>query len=295
MEKTEGAIPAKSVAIWLLAVGLMVSGHPLWAQCSDAGGCALGRHAEVAPEGPRHQAAVRYLLGNSGKPDEVRYNAVRIDLDLQVFRSTRVTASLPYNTASGPLGTSSGMGDLILVWNQLIMESESVTLTAQAGARIGTGDANAKPGLPMAYQPGLGETDILLGTYVQSSAWTVGAGYQIAGGRNTNSLVRLERGDDLLVWGGYSYGTDRWGIKGQIVMIKRLAESSVRDTAAAGDFVTVPGSDELQLNLGVRGTYAISEILSVEVAAVIPTLKRDVNVDGLKRAFTFSGGVLVAF
>lgn len=266
------------------------------AQCSDAGACTISRHAQNGPASHSHTVGLRYQYGSSGSPDDVQYQTVSVEANLQPFPDSRLMLTLPYQWQSGPLGSVSGVGDLIAVWEQTVLrwgETEN-RLMIQTGARLATGNANAEPSLPMAYQPGLGSNDVIVGASAALSRWTAGAAYQLAGKRNSNALVRLERGDQVLIWGNYELPLDKTTFAPGVTIIKQLLESSVLDSTASTDaFVSVPGSDQLQVNLALRVRHQFSSSMGTEFFAAIPLRPRDVNVDGLKRSMVFSIGLFL--
>jgi hypothetical protein len=117
----------------------------------------------------------------------------------------------------------------------------------------------------------------------------LGIGYQVAGSRNDN-ILKLERGDDFIARGSYSFKFDELNISPQLLLIKRIGESSVLDsTVAEQQFVELEDSDQLQINFLLNANYSISKDLSLVAEVAVPFLKRDVNVDGLTR--TFGAGV----
>jgi hypothetical protein len=242
-------------------------------------------------EGLRQTVGVRYTFGQSGSPDDVTYHSIAAEANLHLLPKSRVILTLPFNTQSGPLGDASGVGDLIAIWDQIAFEwgDGAGRVGVQVGGRFGTGDANAEPTLPMAYQPGLGSTDIILGASASLSGWSAGGAYQVAGERNDNALVLLKRGDQLVLWGNYEFVWERTRLSPGVTVINQLQESSVRDTAAGSTAtISVPGSDQLQVNLGLRARHELSPVFGVELFGAIPLKARDVNVDGLKRALTLS-------
>jgi hypothetical protein len=122
----------------------------------------------------------------------------------------------------------------------------------------------------------------------------LGVGYQIAGERNNNAITRLERGDDFLLRGGYKFFVNDFTFDPQLLLIKRLGKSSVLDPGSSSsedEFVDVEGSDQLQINFLLNSQYALSDQSSLFFEFAFPFLKREVNVDGLTRAYTVALGV----
>jgi hypothetical protein len=136
----------------------------------------------------------------------------------------------------------------------------------------------------------------MIGGSWSNGEWAAGIGYQIAGKRSANAVTRLQRGDDGLVWASYSRQAGPVRVETQILLIKRLKDDTILDPTPPGErFIRVAGSDQLQLNLGGMVGYQINDDLSLEVGVAIPLLKRDVNIDGLKRALTLSVGFATTF
>jgi hypothetical protein len=267
------------------------------AQCSDAGACAVTpMWGEETDRVPRHTFALWYIYGSSGAPDDIAFHTLVAEAGAEVFDGTRVSSRLPYTSIEGPLGSASGLGDLMLFLDQRIWQYSGMEFRAQAGVKLATGDDNAG-GLPQAYQPGLGSSDLILGVSFDAAPWSTAVGYQHPAGRSENSLIRLQRGGDLLARAGYRTAIDRYGIGIEAIAIQRLSESSVIDLEASGTetFMNVPGSDQLQVNILGSFSAPLSEHLRLALLAAFPLLQRDVNIDGLKRALTLTAGIEASF
>jgi hypothetical protein len=279
------------VVAFVLATRVAIS------QCSDAGACAVSpMRGEETDDVPKHTLALRYIYGSSGSPDDIAFHSLVAEAGAEVFAGTRVSSRLPWTSIEGPLGSASGLGDLTIFLDQRLWQYSGMEFRAQAGVKLATGEDNAG-GLPQAYQPGLGSNDLIFGVSFDAAPWSAAVGYQHATGRSGNSLIRLERGDDLLARAGYRTSIDRYGIGIEAIAIQRLSESSVVDLAASGGekFMNVPGSDQLQVNILGSLSAPLSEHLRLALLAAFPLLQRDVNIDGLKRALTLSAGIEASF
>lgn len=290
-------MPFRCLGFAMLAfVPMILLGATGFAQCSDAGACTISRHAGMAEKEELIQTVgVRYTFGQSGSPDDVTYHSFAAEATLQILPRSSVIVAMPFNMQSGPLGNAGGIGDLIAIWEQTVLDwaEGAGRATVQAGGRFGTGDANAEPMLPMSYQPGLGSTDFIFGASASYAGWSAGGAYQIAGERNDNELVRLKRGDQLVLWASYEFVGGSTRLLPGVMVIGQLQESSIRDTAAGSTgTVTVAGSDQVQVNVGLRARHRVSSSFTVEIFGAVPLRARDVNVDGLKRAVTLSIALL---
>ncbi|PLX31327.1 MAG: hypothetical protein C0600_05915 [Ignavibacteria bacterium] len=277
----------------LAGLFLLLLTHQLSAQCSDAGACSIGGH--VADEN-QHSISLGYGYGSSGGDEALTFHSVQIDGRFQVLDGSNVFLSLPYNSVDGPLGSASGIGDLTILLMQEVWTGDEGMLSLQAGGKIATGTVN-EGGLPQAYQSGLGTNDILLGVSYETAPWNFAAGYLLSNGRSDNDIDRLERGDDLFARAGYRTSFDDIGAGLEILVIKRLSESTVQDPGRPGEdrFITLPDSDQLQVNIVATSSIPMSDDLTLNLLAGMPLLARDVNVDGLKRALTLSAGMAFSF
>ena len=211
-----------------------------------------------------------------------------------MFEKSSIQLFVPYNIQSGPLGNVSGIGDMILSWNQGLFSNENSSFNASLGIKLATGD-DIKDSLPQVYQSGLGTNDILLGINYAYNEFVVGAGYQISGGRN-NDTYQLEKGDDLLLRASYQFSFDKVSIIPQLLYIQPMSESSILDSTSTEEtYVDVEDSDQPQLNLLVAMEYKFNDNLALIGDFAIPFIKRKTNVDGLKRAITASLGVMFSF
>lgn len=267
------------------------------AQCSDAGACSIGTMGgEHAEEGTRLQLALRYVFGGSGSPDDLTFHTMQAEGSIEVITGSRLAIRVPYHSIDGPLGSTSGIGDLILLWDQRLWAHDDMALHAQGGAKLATGEDNAN-GLPQAYQPGLGTSDFIAGLSFDAAPWNAAVAWQFSDGRSENSIDRLQRGDDLVLRAGYRTAVNDFGFGLDVIAVKRLSESSVYNpplpSAEPGpmSFVDIPDSDQFQVNLLGSASAPIVDDLRVVLQVAVPMLQRDVNVDGLKRALTVGLGV----
>lgn len=279
--------------IFSLLLLLVFSGNlfQLIPQCSDAGVCSVG-HIKDDNDDSILNINLGYKFGSSGKEDDVKYHSFQLGAIYNVFDRTSFQLSIPYNLQSGPLGNVSGIGDLLLSVTQNIFSKDNSSLDASVGAKFATGEDN-KDNLPMAYQSGLGSNDILFALNYYYNNIGFGVGYQLAGSRN-NNVIKLERGDDLLVRATYNLLLDKFSITPQLLFIKRLAKSSIVDTSSmtsTESFIDVDNSDQSQLNFLTIVQYQINKNYSLLADFAIPFIKREVNVDGLTRSFSASVGI----
>jgi hypothetical protein len=263
-----------------------------FAQCSDAGICTIGKGHEAR----RHSAGISYAYGRSGKADDLTFHSAQLELGLAVLESSRLVAALPWTSQSGPLGSTSGLGDATVVWDQQLVNGASGSISMQFGVKIATGSVDAG-GLPQRYQAGLGSNDLLFGLTYAGHEWSAAIGYQMSGGRSENKVDMLQRGDDLLLRAGFTFMTMPMTASAEVLAIKRLKESSVRNQLAAGSspYLDIPGSDQFQINILGKAFLPLDESHGLQFSVAFPVLKRDINVDGLTRTLSLGTGFVYSF
>jgi hypothetical protein len=181
---------------------------------------------------------------------------------------------------------------LIIGWSQKLLYRETSNLTASIGLKLATGDENKEPLLPQVYQPGLGSNDLIFTIDYNYESFSFGAAFQLAGGRNDKEGIRLKRGNDLLMRTSYKFPFHNFIILPQLLLIKRISKSSILELNSANEnFIEIDKSDQMQLNGVIEIQYPLNENYSLFIEAAVPFLKREVNIDGLTRAYTVSFGV----
>lgn len=274
---------------------------PLVAECSDAGFCRLPvKPAETAENRseqdgqPVPQLAEKESVWSTGvtlgyangDPDEaLRYTAVEAQVGWTPRQSTFLSAAVPWNYASGDDGSTTGIGDLLLTGSQGLSAAWSIAL----GLRLPTGDDAALEGAGLAYQPGLGSTDVLAALIWQRHGFDVRAGYVASLGTNGTPGVELERGDDVAAGIGYSPVYGQWEGRIGLLGLLRLEDSK---TTASGTAITIPESAGAQANLQLEAGYRLKPtlLISVEAAVALIAREKNANVDGLTRSSSISLG-----
>jgi hypothetical protein len=282
----------RRISTFSVVIILCLSVQPVFGQCSDAGVCLLGRKPEVA----KHAIGLTYSYGKGTKEDLLMLHSVKLTGEFQLFEESRLLLEIPYSFQSGMLGSTGGIGDLSIVFSQTVFSEGISSLSFQVGGKFATGIVNSR-NLPQAYQSGLGTNDLLAGVAFEHDRWNATVAYQRSRGRSDNRITRLKRGDDLLVRGGYRFIEMPAALHGEVLAIKRLEESSILRTAEGrpDEFISVPGSDQFQINLLGRAVYPIADEYKLQFLAAIPLLDREINLDGLTRSITLSAGVSYLF
>jgi len=259
-----------------------------YAQCSDAGVCAIG-HAPTADK-KQYSVDIRYRYGNSGKEDKIAYNSFELKAAVSVYQQTSLLLSFPfYRFNTGANGDANGIGDLMAFINQDFDAFSNARLSVLLGMRLATGNTNANPDLPQAYQPGLGTTDIIFGLKYTGESFLLSAGYQLVENVFTkNELTPIRRGDDLYLQFAYLFETGDFDIKADAQMIQRLAKTMLKNQD--GTINELDKTDQMQINIGAEVNYRLDGTNNLVSGFAMPILKRETNIDGLTRVLTFFAG-----
>ncbi|MBL8000078.1 MAG: hypothetical protein JNL32_15760 [Candidatus Kapabacteria bacterium] len=276
--------------IWIATL-LLSASIDMFSQCSDGGVCSIGNRSHQKTERLPNHIGVSIGTGYSGKADDVRYTTVRLSVNEDLNDNMQLQISVPYNMQSGPLGRTQGIGDPIASYSYTLLNGRSESIRLQVGVRIGFGAANVDS-LPMAYQNGLGSTDLIFGASYNINEWNISAGFQLAGRRN-NNITHLQRGNDVLVRAGYTITYESFRIMPEILGIHRLSESTSQ--SPSNDIISIPGSQQSQINIALDLKYVINTNITVQLFAASPLLQRKNNIDGLTRAFTLQAGAEASF
>ncbi len=289
-----------TLIVFALFISLMLSSGSAHAQCSDAGICIFGKERQDSSRKFNSQFSLAYVFGRSGQSvfdnDDIIYNTFKLGGEFEVFKTSRFGFSIPYSYNSGDFGSVSGIGDLSLYWSYSLPVRKNHLLSFQIGAKLAAGKVNSNDSLPQRYMPGLGTNDLLLGVSYSTKNFTISAAYQKPFGRSANDVTGLKRGDDFLFRAGYHEVFNKLRVAAEVLTILRLQESSILNPLTnTDDYIQVDGSNETQINLLGEVTYNVSDNFDLIGSAAIPLLKRDYNLDGLRRSITLSGGAAYKF
>ena len=292
-------------------------------QCSDAGVCSIASHPSEYSL-PGYSLGLGYSIGSSGKEDKITYHSLSVKGSYDILTNVSLSLAVPFNIQTSDYSTISGIGDISFVSNFFLWREEMFPLTSdtvfaheppifgglqfQLGGKFATGRVNEK-NLPLKYQSGLGTSDLLLGMTYTHQGFLLGVGYQHPFGITKNSFDSIGRGPDFLWRISYSTRVGDFNFSGDILAIKRLAETKqyvdsnfVFTTEFSPDPIDVSkgyykilGSNQFQINFSARAQYILSIHTTTEIGVAFPLLKRKENSDGLKRAFTISVGITTQF
>lgn len=286
----------KILQVLILILTFLLSHNNVFSQCSDAGVCSVGGHSN---DSRSNNISLSYILGGSGKPEQVIFHTLNLSGGFNLGGGYQIDISIPFSNQAGDVLSTSGLGDLTLISSKTQEVNTDFSLLFSLGVKLPTGAVHLENDAPQIYQSGLGTYDILGGAGFIYKQFDFLAGLQIPLGRSENKYTRLKRAPDLMIRGGYSISLAESIVKLDLTAIKRLGLSSrlfvpepyISYIAGAESFIDVDGTDQTQINLGLAFQTKIGKQVKLNVYGAMPLLKRENNIDGLKRAFTLSAGV----
>lgn len=224
----------------------------------------------------RPAITLNYMLGGGDSKSNLSYTSYRISADATLFESTRLWGSIPINTQNGPLGSITGIGDLMLTVEQKFLDIAGIDVSGEISTKFATGSTTSGDSLPQGYQSGTGTNDLLLGVNLGGKNINFGIGYQFIGGRSANELTQLKQGDRFVVHAGYMYRGDKLDLGGDVVATQPLDKASVLNPIEQGEkFIDVLGSDKLQMDLILKGRYKLNESLAFTASLAFPVISNN--------------------
>lgn len=272
----------------LALVAILGSVTPLAAQCSDAGVCRLGSRPESSDDSG---FGVEFRLGAAANKD-IDYRTASLGVSWQNDIGLHLVADLSVVSIDGPVGTAEGLGDTLVRASYAVFDRFG-TWSLLAGARLPTGDDNINPGLPQAYQTGLGPADMQCGLGWELSGFNAFVGYSLSGDANDLEGTELERGDDVVASLSWQWQNEIFRPGLQIIALQRLEESTI--VASTGGRQNVEGSDGLQVNIRPFLAWRIAGSTDLIASAAKPRQGRASDVDGLSRDWSFDIGLATRF
>jgi len=279
--------------------------------CSDAGACSVGALDLKSDDSPQLTLEYSQSIGLADKESLVFGSELGISQTL--LPKTQIEVRIPYLITVGNLGSTSGVGDLLLTLTKGIYTTEKSSFSLVVGGRLNTNDANKKldgDPLPMVYQSSLGTNDLILGLAWQSEKWSISAGWQHSFGNNLNEYLHpdsvelpkrkqyyesayLDRGDDLMIRIQRTVklneeNTIRFGF----LPIYRMQEDQIKRN---GVYEKLPGSSGITYNVFFNWDRKLSKSSVFNLSLGVPVHAREYRADGLTRTVIVSAGIRMRF
>ncbi len=265
--------------------------------CSDAGVCTVaGLDSGSGDDNSVITTKISTIVG-LGEQNVINLST-EFNVVIPTFSNQLVQIKMPYNITIGNLGNTSGLGDISITLNQLLLNGSSSNLTLIGGLKIPSNDANSTLNgfpLPMAYQPSLGTYDLILGISSVIKNWQFGLGYQHSFSHNLNEFehrldnpqyfnnynesYHLKRADDIMARVEYRFNLKKIKLMAGALPIYHLGEDEIREGQK------IANSSGLTLNLVAKAKKDLKNNWFMEFLLAAPIIDKEVRPDGLTRSF----------
>lgn len=289
-----------------LLLGFILSLNVSYSQgCSDAGFCSLDHKTEVVET----KNTINVGIGVGAGFENVSIFNSSLEYGRSITKGFSLLAKVTYQSASGDLGSNSGLGDAFLIGSfNIPSKNENQKWGISTGFKFPLSNSNAKAdnglSLPLDYQTSIGTTDFIAGTNVVfNKKWEFQTAVQIPiANQNKNQFFQnsypkttefvstndFVRKPDVLFRAGYNYNLKetKFSFKPNLLFIYHLGEDQF--TNLTNTKQNINGSDGLTLNGVLNTTYSLNTNNKLELVLASPFVVRDVRPDGLTRLFVAS-------
>lgn len=159
--------------------------------CSDAGFCTMGAMKPDQPYNNKIDFKLRSIELNYYRGTSLLSPVITVytaDITIGINDRNSIQVKLPYQTVSGNLGKTKGIGDIAVSTTRIISNLGNGNLGVTVGAKLPSGRSDLEnrntqhgPGgdLPMYYQVSLGTFDAVAGASYIDEQWLIAAGIQV--------------------------------------------------------------------------------------------------------------------
>jgi hypothetical protein len=295
--------------LFFAALALFLSGSVAAQGCSDAGFCTMGAMKPDQPFNKKIEFRLRSMELSFYRATTTLTPIIMVataDLNFGINRKTFLQVKLPYQTASGSLGSTSGPGDISLCFTRTLVSNDRFDINLSVGSKIPTNNANKKAeglSLPMYYQTSLGTYDFITGVSMITRNWLFATGIQVPLNANKNEFLwkpwieqtdhsaayiekygrsnQLKRGTDIMFRAERNFRFSRVNFSLGLLPIFRLNEDVFED--AKGNEIKHEGTTGLALSGIFTSGYQFNVKSGVRLLVGHKIIQRDHNLDGLTR------------
>ena len=232
-----------------------------------------------------------------------------IDASFSVGKKNSFQVKLPYQTITGTLANTSGIGDISLCVTRNIYTSDQFDLNVSIGGKIPSNksDKVSDEGypLPMYYQTSLGTYDFITGISLISKKWLFATGIQHPFNKNNNQFLwgqwdnssenpayikkyskanQLRRGTDVMLRVERNFRLSRLNFSLGLLPIYRITNDEILDPTVDPENHTKPnGAKGLALSVIATAGFNFNVKSGIKLLAGHKIVQRDNNPDGLTR------------
>ena len=311
----------KRFFICCLVLTFLISLNSFGQGCSDAGFCTMGamQPAQIYTKKLNFKLkSIEFGQNYSKTTTSPDIFITFVDFNFGVTEKASFQVKVPFQFATGNLGSVAGMGDISLSFTQNIKSTETYHINGTVGFKIPVGNGDEQDSdpditggrsvdMPMYYQPSLGTFDFVAGASFLTQKWLFAAGIQIPLIQNNENDWRqsdflpplgnypspryldnydpandLERGIDIMVRAQRSWNFSRWDLYVGLLPIIRVTKDEITDIET-GERVKLDGTTGMALTGLASTAYNFNTTSALKFLAGIKITERDVNPDGLTR------------
>lgn len=290
------------IFILILLFSISITPKSFSQGCSDAGFCSLGSLNASHYDSMDLKYSNQFKIGGSyGKADhDIAVYGGFLEFHKDVNSCSSFDVRLTYLAQKNDLASSSGLSDLYLNTNWLIVKDLFFTFGCKLALRDGNNDVDGNY-LPMDFQTSLGTFDLILGFKYQFKGFQLFlAGQQplnnnknkflaesypaFSGFRAYQSTNNYRRKGDILFRAAYPFAlTEKITVTPSLLPIFHLANDEF--TNILGIKESIEGSQGLTLNANLFIDFALNTRNKIELSFGMPLVVRDSRPDGLTRKY----------
>jgi len=287
--------------------------------CSDAGFCTMGAMKPDQDYNKRIDFKLRSISINAYYGTTTLTPIVKVltaDATFSLGDKTFVQIKIPYQTVTGNLGETSGLGDISLSLSRTMLNTSKGTLSATIGTKIPSNDSDLENNntpfgvggdLPMYYQVSLGSYDLIAGAAWINDKWLFATGIQIALTQNKNDFRwgqwaeypdqsyllaydlsnDLLRGIDVMIRVERNWRFTNFNFSFGLLPIYRITKDE-RLNFNTNERQKEPGTTGLALSMLFGAGYNFNINNGIKLIIGKKLIDRDVNPDGLTRNEVYS-------
>ena len=276
--------------------------------CSDAGFCTMGAMKPDQPFNKKIDFRLRSMevsFYRGTTPLTPTVYVANADMSFSLGARTTFQLKVPYQWATGSLGSTASLGDLSLCVTRTIKTTEKYDINLTGGGKIPTNGSDLEEDdrpLPMYYQTSLGTYDFITGISFITQKWLLATGVQHPFNRNDNDFLwsrwansghseeyiakyaqarKLRRGTDVMVRVERNFRFSRLNFSLGLLPIYRVTNDEF--TNDDGQVIRPDKAKGLALSaIGTAG-YQFNVRTGIRLLFGTKIVQRERNPDGLTR------------